>query len=484
MKKAIDVRVNVKPIFSNMVHSGIWEGPCRVGTQEELDPLYEIRTGKEQFKVWKKELLENIDGRYANVLEATYIEFDERFVVSDNELEKLKPDLQKTDLYLISYRVPGLDVMTKPVSMINKGPTPLDVIPYYIDLGLDAWFAHDYKEYNERLRLLQVQKAVANTKWLILSATEQITATGYANPTDLLDLYKRYGIRNNRITFRNIFDSMEKMEITPEIKQEAKTIVDRATKSTIKDEFVQSDIKFYNAVKAMMNLYDCNGFTISCKELCASRFPAKHKITPCLSHSLFNGQGIPSACEEDIGALLTMTFLTYLTCKSVYMGNSVLVSKGTKEVPQLGMPSLLFTPTMEFDEDVLEIHHAVPSLKMAGLDNPDLPYEIGHFTHEGFGSKLQVNLMEAAPEKTVTLARFNRHGDRVLVAKAEILGSEFKELYCSPESYFRVEGGERNFRHRQAEGLYGNHLCLVYGDYVEDIKKLGKIVGFEVEHFC
>ena len=403
MKRAIDVRVNVKPIFSNMVHSGIWEGPCRVGTKEELDPLYEKRTGKEQFKVWKEELAKNIDSRYAKILEPTYLEFDEKFVVSEKELDQLKPDLQETDLYLISYRVPGLSVMKKPVTMINKGPTPLDVIPFYRDLGLDAWFAHDFEEYNERLRLLQVQKAVANTKWLILSATEQITATGYANPTDLLDLYKRYGIRNNRLTFRNIFDRMDTMNMTPEIQKEAEKIRSSASKVHITEEFMQMDMKFYDAVKAMMEEYDCNGFTISCKELCASRFPFKHKITPCLCHSLLNGQGVPSACEEDIGALLTMTFLTYLTRKSIYMGNSVLVTKGTKKVPQLGMPNLLFDPTMEFDKDVLEIHHAVPSLKMAGLDTPDLPYEVGHFTYEGFGTKLQVNLADSALEKIVTI---------------------------------------------------------------------------------
>jgi hypothetical protein len=484
MKKAIDVRVNVKPIFSNMVHSGIWEGPCRVGTKEELDPLYEKRTGKEQFKVWSEELFANIDNRYAKVLEPAYIEFDEKFVVSDAELEKLKPDLQETDLYLISYRVPGLSIMKKPVTMINKGPTPLDVIPFYRDLGLDAWFSHDYTEYNERLRLLQVQKAVSHTKWLILSATEQITATGYANPTDLLDLYQRYGIRNNRLPFRKVFDRMDKLAMTPGIEKEASDILKGATKSNIKEELVQCDVKFYDAVKDIMEEYDCNGFTISCKELCASRLPFEHKITPCLCHSLLKDQGFPSACEEDIGALLTMTFLTYLTRKAVYMGNSVLVIKGTKEVPQLGMPKLLFDPTMEFDDDVLEIHHAVPSLKMAGYDQPDLPYELGHFTYEGFGSKLQVNLLDAAPEKTVTLARFNRHGDRMLVARAEVLGSEFKDLYCSPESYFAVEGGVRNFRFRQAEGLYGNHLCLVYGDYVKELERLGTIAGFTVEHFC
>ena len=108
MKLAMNVRVNVKPIFSNMVHTDIWEGPCRVGVPEELSPEYEIRTGREQFKVWKEEIKKNISSDYANILEPVYIEFDEKFIVPDTEMEKLKADAYETDLYLITYRVPGI----------------------------------------------------------------------------------------------------------------------------------------------------------------------------------------------------------------------------------------------------------------------------------------------------------------------------------------------------------------------------------------
>ena len=60
---------------------------------------------------------------------------------------------------------PGLN---KPISMINPGPTPIDLVGYYRDIGLEAYMAHDYEEYNRILTCLQVRKAVANTKILIL----------------------------------------------------------------------------------------------------------------------------------------------------------------------------------------------------------------------------------------------------------------------------------------------------------------------------
>ena len=129
MKYAMDVKVNLKPVFSNMVHSDIWEGPCRVGLKEELDPRYEIRVGKEQFKVWEKELRDHI-GNYANIMEPVYLEFDETFVVSEQEFAKLDQDAHEVDLYLITYRVPGIERYKKAVSMINLGPTPIDLVGF------------------------------------------------------------------------------------------------------------------------------------------------------------------------------------------------------------------------------------------------------------------------------------------------------------------------------------------------------------------
>jgi hypothetical protein len=72
MNYAMDVKVNVKPVFSNMVHTGVWEGPCRVGTPEELEPAHEIRVGREQFAAWRDELECNLCG-YARILEPVLV---------------------------------------------------------------------------------------------------------------------------------------------------------------------------------------------------------------------------------------------------------------------------------------------------------------------------------------------------------------------------------------------------------------------------
>jgi len=482
MKYAMDVKVNLRPVFSNMVHSDWWEGPCRVGTYEENNPEVERKVGKEQFKIWYDELKANIDLTRCNLMEPVYIEFDESFLVKDKEFDKLLPENHLVDIYLITYRVPGIERLGKPISMINLGPTPIDLVGYYRDIGLEAYMAHDYPEYNEILRDLQVRKAVANTKILILSNCEQTPASVNTSTFDLTDLFRRYGIRNSRVDFHQILPFLEKTPIDDKIRAEAKALIAGAEKCDLPEDYVCCDLRYFHAVRAMMETYECNAFTTPCKELCACRIPQEYKFTPCLTHTTNKDDRIPSACEEDINVLLAMMVMMYLTRQSVYMGNPVLVLAGSKTIEQLGMPKLLEQPDRVFDRDVLEIHHAVPVRLMRGFDKEPQKYFLSHFTTQGWGTRVQVNLAEEEGQ-VVTFGRFNRRGDKMIVAVGHTLGCEFRPYYCSPAVYYDVEGGVREFRHALADGSYGHHQAIVYGNHVKELQRLGKIMGFEVEYF-
>ena len=189
------------------------------------------------------------------------MEFDESFVMSDSEFEKLMPQNHEVDLYLITYRVPGIERLNKPVSMINLGPTPIDLIGYYRDIGLEAYMAHDFDEYNRLLTYLQVRKAVANTKILILSNAEQTPASVNTSCCDLVKLFTRYGIRNNRIDFRQVFKYFDEIQADESLHQEARALLDGAEKVEISEEYLCNDLRYFHAVRRMMEKYDCNAFT-------------------------------------------------------------------------------------------------------------------------------------------------------------------------------------------------------------------------------
>ena len=49
MKKAIDVKLNLKPLMGILVHTDFWEGPCRGGIREEMMPEAEMKTALSEF---------------------------------------------------------------------------------------------------------------------------------------------------------------------------------------------------------------------------------------------------------------------------------------------------------------------------------------------------------------------------------------------------------------------------------------------------
>lgn len=164
------------------------------------------------------------------------------------------------------------------------------------------------------------------------------------------------------------------------------------------------------------------------------------------------------------------------------MGNPVLVLKGSKTLEQLGMPNLLTQPGQIFDHDVLEIHHAVPTRKMNGFGEPEQKYELAPFTTHGWGTHYHVDMNENEGQ-VVTFGRFNRRGTKMMVAVGHTIGCEFRPVYCSPAVYYDVEGGAREFRQALANGGYGHHQAIIYGNHVKELQELGKVVGFEVEYF-
>ena len=85
--------------------------------------------------------------------------------------------------------------------------------------------AHDYEEYNRLLVNLQVRKAVANTKILILSNTEQTPASVNTSCCDLTKLFMRYGIRNNRIDFHQIEKYFLDTPVDAKIEKEAEELL-------------------------------------------------------------------------------------------------------------------------------------------------------------------------------------------------------------------------------------------------------------------
>lgn len=451
VKSAMEVKLNVKPLMGYMSHTEFWEGPCRGGIREEMTPEAERKKGKEFFAMFK-EALAQVDPRI-NLLEPLLVNYNEDFIVSDELIAEIEKDMPQTDYIMVMYqRIPKIERFNKPVISFTHTVSAADTCAYLRSIGMEAYYPIDPAGLQELLHLLWVRKAVAHTRPLVLTAGESPTWGLLSAIRDLEGLRKRYGVEIIKKPFTDIFPIMDKID-DAEARSLAEKLESNSGETRVKPDWLTEDLKYYLAANKMMEINKCNAFSTSCVELCRSRIPQQRKFVPCIAHSLNKDRGIPSFCEEDLNAMMAMMILMYASGKPAFMGN----------------------PLYENDE-MISIHHSVPCLKMNGYQKPDLKYNIYSFTGQGFGGKIQIDFSQNEEEE-VTLGRFDPSGTRMLIKTAKVIRTEYKDTYCSPY-YFLQMDDVRGYLDKMMD--FGHHQALVFGNYLNLIRKLSKIMGFEL----
>ncbi len=450
-ERAMDLKLVVRPIVGCLTHSHFWEGPCRAGRREDMTQEAEAKAADRAYAEAVKLLESATDEiRFLDAVDARY---DEKFVVGEEVFAQIEEEIEKVDFFLcMNWRIPKLERYGKPVVILQNGNEGIDFAAYCRSIGLEAYVAMDLQDLNEIAHILWVRKAVANTRALVLTAGGQPTFGIQSLIRDPEILRQKYGFEVVKLPYTAIVPYME--DITDEqARPVADKIINGSKDTKVNTEWFLNDIKYYMAAKKMMDVYQCNAFSTACHELCTSEIPQKMKFTPCICHSLLKDEGIPSGCEEDLNAMMAMLIMQYSANRPAFMGN----------------------PNHETDE-LLRIHHAVPALCMNGYGTEPLQYKLWAFTGQGFGGKLQVDFTENK-EEYVTLGRFNPAGDTICVKVGEVIRSEYDEVYCSPYYYIKMDDA-RTYMHNLAG--FGHHQVLIFGNYMEQIKKIAGVMGFKV----
>jgi len=461
--RPIDVKVKIKPVFTQLIHHAAYEGPCRTGRMEDLTPEADRRRGQGRFARWVEDVGENLCPD-AELLDPVYLEWGDDFVLREALLRKLEPDIYEADLVLVA--TSGL-IQPMAVAIGRRYRVPVGVIGWVTSVdvaahlrarGLEGYAFLDFDDLNHFVSLLRVRKAIAQTR-ILVALEREIESVGVAsNIYDLDGVRQRYGVDYTCIPAGKIIAEMDRLsgESLDEAEQLTDTLIRNADKVEMTREDILPSASFYVAARKVMEKHECNAFVIPCFELCATRALEKRKVTFCLTHTLLKDEGFPSGCEGDINVTMAMALLMYLSKKSSHMGNHHLVDR---------------------ERNISSVGHSVPALKMKGLDSEALPYEIRSFTAGGWGVTVRYDFARDIGSP-VTLARFDPTATKLLVVGGEITGGgRFKDIGCGLAAEFKVRDVVDLFR---KEADFGHHLAMVYGDYVKDIEELGELMGFEV----
>lgn len=464
-----EIQLHVKPVMANVIHSHPWQGPCRwTSATSEVEKA----NAEQNFARWAQQLKSQGLGRPEDVrlLEPVHITFSENWVVTPEQFAKLAPDSDQTDVFFMypagnsrsSFEIGAH--FRKPIVLNGLGCRNTDIACYTLAKGNEVFVAGDDLDLTRLLGLLRARKVFRQTR--VLYPTNGVPPFTCGNVWDFDSLQKRLGVAVKQIPYREMADEMNRLLADPAAGREASQLADqlqrKAHRSFIDPNFVLRNVLFDFCIRNLMARHGCNAFTIDCFEFCNSKLPQQWLITPCLLHARFGNEGIASSCEADFGSLLAVRLLISVSHKSPHQGNGDPVGK-----------------------DCFCINHSAPSMKMNGLDQPDLPYQLGRFVQQGWGTKVVIDFMNNA-EKTVTVARVDPTATRLLVLRGTLVGASGwgrDLLGCSVEAIIRPPEGKRDeFLRRRL--VYGNHLQWVYGDYTRELKALGEMLGMEVEVFA
>jgi len=99
--EALNLEEKVKTVLPLLVHSGAYEGPCRVGDEKSLNPEFERSRAEKKLKKFCKTLKSKLT-KEGELLDPTIIEWDEDWVILREELEKLDSIFNEVDSFLIA----------------------------------------------------------------------------------------------------------------------------------------------------------------------------------------------------------------------------------------------------------------------------------------------------------------------------------------------------------------------------------------------
>ncbi|MGN1002480.1 MAG: hypothetical protein ACI4PC_06880 [Oscillospiraceae bacterium] len=511
IKKGIDIKLNIKPIFGTLIHDYVFEGPCRFGTGEQLTAEFDRAAAGEGYRKFNENIRKYLSEDLFHFLPPAYIERNEEFIVHEDCIREMTKDDGEADIYLVASSGRIYDEILALAEKVKKPIVTMQfccnntmVIAMLRSRGYEAYGYTTWEETCRQLKVLRVRKVMQETT--VLLATRGNSTMAPISCSDgfisLEEVTKRLGAHFRYIDIHELLDqitiddctknptlpSRRGLNLTADelrkIDAAADELIAGAQECTVEKKYVVNSLRANYQILKQMEHMECNAFAAPCPESCATTRLNAAQFTFCANHTLLCEQGIPSACEYDIPGVLAMMMLCNFSMSAPYLGNTVSITLEQDNltpiyriIPENGIDQLLPMIDEETRKNLMLTFHSVPGRKLNGFQAPASPYKIHPFTGSGWGATFRHDFT-AERGQVLTMARFSPDAKSVFVAKGHIVGSVgHNHNGCTGGVLFHVKDRE-DFYTKQCE--FGNHVPLVYGDYVEEVKTLAALMGLRI----
>ncbi|MCU6761183.1 L-fucose isomerase and related proteins [uncultured Roseburia sp.] len=514
MKKGIQMKLNVRPVYLALVHNYFFEGPCRMAPTEQLTPEFESMAQAQMSKYFIEDVNAHLENDpLIHIMDPIYVVRDDEMTYSEEMFETITKDNENVDLYLFALQMVRGDIVVEVAERTNK---PVMIQPQTCCMyartishvrahGKEGYTNFYWEDAVKQMHALRLRKVMAHTNILQVVrmgevAGSDITSNAFYNQHEVTRIL---GTRFRAVNIHEILDQFRpgdpmanhttpgRMGLNPteedqkEIEKITDELIEGANEVGLQRDKILISVRMWYIVQKFLKKYDCNAFVAPCPQFCATRRANEEQVTFCLTHSLNNEIGIPSACEADAIAALSMQLLTNASGCSTYMGetNPMVYDHGIARAPyspltQEDLPNDDWKEgNIESEQNLMFTFHSVSNRKLRGLDGPDSSYGIQPFAYSGWGATMRNDFKEDKGQ-VITMCRLSPDCSKLFVAKGTIMGGAYKSCpNCTHTVIFQVKDN-RDFYEKQID--FGQHIPLTYGDCADELKLFAKSVGLEV----
>jgi hypothetical protein len=305
----------------------------------------------------------------------------------------------------------------------------------------------NWSELDNIVKLMRVAPHLRHTRIIVVPGPQGTAAACSAEKVN-----EKLGVQMIPVTVEETLKEHEAVDIKDAEQEAEKYWISKANKivEPTRDEIINA-ARFYLALKNIMIREGAQAVTSSnCMEE-----PAK----ACLAFSKLNDLGLVGACEGDMDSTLTMLMFDYA----------------------FGIPGFISDPVIDTSSNALIHFHCTSATKMDGPNSERLPFIIRTQSDTEQGVSLDV---QHRIGQVVTCAKFINL-DTMLISTGKIFKITHDELGCRTQFWTEVADARSMFHNWGAGILQGGVMALLhrdvfYGDYMQDIKNLGVLMGFNV----
>ena len=300
----------------------------------------------------------------------------------------------------------------------------------------------DWRRLRKVIRAVYALASIKKSKLVIVGPPNKM----FGGMKTFRKAIKLFGFKPIFYTYEDFAKLFSQMWNDEDVLEEAKKIAEEFTKKaenvieTPEEKLLRASV-YYLALKKLVEENEADWVTVNC----LSELINKTGATPCMAFTLFNDSGIVATCEADP----TMLPLHYILSKIA------------------ARPSVFIDPTVNEGKGTLILAHCTSPLKVLGYDKPAIKYNV--MTHHE--SNTSATVKPVYPEGTITIAGFDFSLSRMIIIKGEVVGSPSLRI-CRAQVEVKVKDA-----HKVLENWEGFHWVYIYGDYVDELTILCKILG-------